>query len=108
MGQSVRQQARQQALALQEEKRKERRERERRRSTLGVDVTVALQERDAAIERHDLAAGVALRRLTSEEGVSVADLAEWVPGLEPNEAKRLLKIAQASSDEAATPGDESE
>ena len=60
MGQSVRQVARRQALEAQAKRRRERAEIERRCSALGVDVVVALTERDAAVERYERAAGVAL------------------------------------------------
>lgn len=96
MAQSVRQAARQKALEAQRAKRREREASERRRGALGVDVTVAIEERDAAVARHELAAGQALRALTRDEGVSLQDVGEWVPDVGTSEVKRLLRDAERS------------
>lgn len=74
MGKSVRQEARARALAAQAAKQRERQESEKRRSALGVDVAVALEERDAAVARLEFVAGQALEQLVEREGVAEADL----------------------------------
>lgn len=96
MGRSVRQQARARALAKQEERRRERVAADRRKSTLGVEVSVALGERDEAVCRYEREAGQALLRLTRDEGVSLAELDEWVPDLSASEARRLKALADDS------------
>ena len=101
MGKSVRQEARARALAAQAEKRRERQEAERRRSALGVDVAVALGERDAAVARLEVVAGSALERLVEREGVAEADLQEWIPDVPPAEIRRLRKVAAAASTTSA-------
>ncbi len=94
---SVRQQARRRALKAQATRRGAERERERRRSKLAVDVTVALDERDAAIVRHENRAALALKALVESEVVPVVDLSAWVPGLTATEARRLLREYAVSS-----------
>ena len=94
MGQSVRQTARKAALATQAKRRRERAEAERRCSALGVDVAVALTERDAAVERLERAAGLALAKLTGEEGLTLAAACGWADNLPTAEAKRLLRLAE--------------
>ena len=93
MGQSVRQVARRQALEAQAKRRRERAEIERRCSALGVDIVVALTERDAAVERCERAAGVALVALMNSEGLTIADACEWAGDLPVAEAKRLRRLA---------------
>ena len=93
MGQSVRQTARKSALETQAKRRRERAQAERRCSALGVDVAVALTERDAAVERLERAAGTALVKLTRDEGRTLAEACEWADNLPTAEAKRLLRLA---------------
>lgn len=100
MGKSVRQEARARAMAAQEAKRRERRAAEKRCSLLGVDVVVALADRDAAVARLEVAAGIALDLLVEREGVAEADVAEWVPDVPLAEIRRLRKCA-ASADTGA-------
>lgn len=92
MGQSVRQTARKSALKTQAKRRRERAEAEHRLSALGVDVAVALTERDAAINRLERAAGAALVKLTRDEGLTLPEVCEWAGGLEVAEVKRLLRL----------------
>ena len=92
MGQSVRQTARKSTLASQAKRRNERAEAERRCSALGIDVAVALSERDAAVERLERAAGAALLKLTSDEGLTLSLACEWADYLPTTEAKRLLRL----------------
>jgi hypothetical protein len=94
MGQSVRQAARRQALESQAMRRRDRAAAEKRRSALGVDVVVALGERDAAVERHERAAGAALVTLTRDEGLTVTEACEWAGYLSAAEAKRLRRLAE--------------
>jgi hypothetical protein len=93
VGQSVRQVARRQALEAQAKRRRERAEIERRCSALGVDIVVALRERDAAVERYERAAGVALGALMNAEGLTMGDACEWAGDLTVAEARRLRRLA---------------
>ena len=93
MGQSVRQTARKSALATQAKRRRERAQAECRWSALGIDVAVALTERDAAIERRKRAAGAALLKLTCDEGLTLAEACEWADNLPTVEGRRLLRLA---------------
>lgn len=92
--QSVRQAARRAALEQQRKRRQEREEADRRRSALGVDITVALSERDAHVQRLELAAGTAITRLTRDEGLSVEEAIEWADGVTAGEARRLRRLAE--------------
>ena len=97
MGQSVRQTARRSALATQAKRRRERGERgeaERRWSALGIDVAVALTERDAAVDRLERVAGAALAKLTRDEGLTLSSACEWADNLPTTEAKRLLRLTE--------------
>ena len=93
VGQSVRQGARRRALEAQALRRREQVEVERRRSALGVDVVVALSERDAAIARWERLAGEALVKLTRDERLTLRDACEWAGDLTLAEAKRLRRLA---------------
>ncbi|MCK5890257.1 hypothetical protein [Aeromicrobium sp.] len=108
MGRSIRQQARLTALQAQASRRRERAAADKRRSDLGIEVAVALQERDELTRRLEVAAGQALVRLMCDEGVTLTALEEWVPDLSAREVKRLRAIAEdhnrtsSSSAEAET------
>jgi len=97
MGQSVRQTARRAALETQAKRRRERAEAGRRCSALGIDVAVALTERDAAIERFERAAGAAFLKLTRDEGLALPEACEWADNLPTAEAKRLLRLIVPTS-----------
>ena len=101
MGQSVRQIARRQALEAQTKRRRERAESERRRSALGVDVVVALTERDAAVVRFERAAGAALVKLTRDEQLMITEACEWAGELTVTEAKRLRRLAEGAGEAAS-------
>lgn len=101
MSRSVRQEARAKAMSEQAALRRKRRDAERRKSALGVQVAVALEERDAAVSKHELEAGTALQALVTEEGVSPTSISDWVPGVSTSEMKRLRRLA-------GRPGDSSE
>ena len=92
MGQSIRQTARMSALETQAKRRRERAEAERRWSALGVDVAVALTERDAAVDRLERAAGAALVKLTGDECLTLPSACERADNLPTAEAKRLLRL----------------
>ena len=100
MGQSVRQVARRRALEAQALRRRERVEAERRRSALGVDVVVALTERDAAIARWERLAGETLVKLTRDERLTIGEACEWASDLSVAEAKRLRRLAETYESEA--------
>lgn len=93
MSSSIRQQARARALQAQEARRRERAAEDKRRSALGVEVAVALQERDELTHRLELAAGQALMRLMRDEGVSPTGVRDWIPDLSVREVRRLRAIA---------------
>ena len=101
MGQSVRQTARKSALKTQAKRRHERAEAERKWSALGIDVAVALTERNAAVDRLERAAGAALVKLTHDEGLTLSLACEWANNLTPAEAKRLLRLVE----DHQSPGD---
>ncbi len=100
--QSVRQQARRAALDAQARMRRRREEQERRRSALAVTVVTALAERDAHVAVFEIKAGEALRALTDEEGLSLADAVGWCGDqLSAREATRLRRMAGESLAEPA-------
>ncbi|MHA7127967.1 hypothetical protein ACRTEC_16490 [Janibacter indicus] len=91
---AVRQEARQAVLKAQAEMVAERKLRDKQLSALGVDVVVALRERDEAIARWEESAGRALRKMT-DEGLSVKELLPWCgPEVTHREAVRLLKLSE--------------
>lgn len=95
---AVRQEARQAVLKAQAEMVAERKQRDKQLSALGVDVVVALRERDEAIARWEELAGRALRKMT-DEGLSVKELLPWCgPEVTHREAVRLLKLAEEPSE----------
>jgi len=87
-------------LEAQALRRREQVEVERRRSALGVDVVVALSERDAAIARWERLAGEALVKLTRDERLTLRDACEWAGDLTLAEAKRLRRLADEDEDAA--------
>lgn len=105
--QSVRQAARNAVLAAQAEQRAERVAREKRLSGWGVDVAVAIAERDAAIERHEQAAGTALRHMIEQEGMTPAEAARWCgEQVTAREAQRLMQRVADTGDQPGPAGDE--
>lgn len=99
-GQSARQVARRAALDAQAKLRKDRVQRERRLSARGVDVMVALGERDETVRRAEQRAGEALRKMTADDGLSLDEVVQWCGvGLTRREAARLCSLAQASTAE---------
>lgn len=94
--QSIRQAARRAALDAQAQRRRERAEREKRIETLALDVLTALEERKAAVADCEARAGLALRKLTVDEGLSTREAVDWCGSLSNREAARLLHAAEAS------------
>lgn len=75
--QSARQVARRAALDAQAKMRAQRVEREKRVSALGVQVMVALGDRDEVVARCERRAGEALRAMTEDEGLGLTEAAQW-------------------------------
>ena len=95
--QSARQTARRAALDAQAQRRRERAERDRRIEALAVDVLTALEERKVAIADCERRAGLALQKLTEDEGLSVKQAIEWcADSLSAAEIRRLIAIEMAS------------
>lgn len=105
MGQAaVRQEARKSVLEAQAEMKAERDKREKRLSGLGVDVVVALRERDAAVLRCELQSGRALRKML-DEGLSMKEALQWCgPEVGRREAGRLIKQAEESAQQGEGEG----
>ena len=92
--QSLRQAARRAALDAQAQRRRERAERDKRIEALAVDVLTALEERKAAIANCDRRAGLALRKLTEQEGLSVTQAVDWCGcDVTQREARRLIALS---------------
>lgn len=92
--QNARQTARRAALDAQAKLRRQRVEKEKRLGARGVEVVVALCERDEAVRRCEERAGEALRVMTDEEGLSLDAALEWCgDGLSRREAARLRALA---------------
>ncbi len=93
--QSTRQAARRAALDAQAQRRRERAERDKRIEGLAVDVLTAIEERKAAIADCERRAGLALKKLTGDEGLSVSQAVEWCGGgLTGREVARLIRIRE--------------
>ena len=92
--QNARQTARRAALDAQAKLRQQRVEKEKRVGARGVEVMVALGQRDEAVRRCEERAGEALRVMTDEEGLSLDAALEWCgDGLSRREAARLRALA---------------
>lgn len=91
--QSARQVARRAALDAQAKMRAQRVEREKRVSVLGVQVMVALGDRDEVVARCERRAGEALRAMTEGEGLGLAEAVQWCgEGMTRREATRLRAL----------------
>jgi hypothetical protein len=94
--QGVRQTARRAALDAQARMREQRVAREKRFSARGVEVVVALGERDEVVRRYEQRAGEALLQMTAVEGLSVAEAIQWCgEGLSRREVVRLCALAHS-------------
>lgn len=99
----MRQEARKSVLEAQAEMKAERDKREKRLSGLGVDVVVALRERDAAVQRCELQSGRALQKML-DEGLSMKEAMQWCgPEVGRREAGRLIKLTEEA--DASPQGD---
>ncbi|NNM46955.1 hypothetical protein [Knoellia koreensis] len=100
--QSVRQLARRAALDAQAKIREQRVAREKRLSARGVEVMVALGERDELVRRYEQRAGEALLAMTSAEGLSVDEAIQWCgEGLSRREVARLCALADSDGSTAS-------
>ncbi len=96
--QSARQVARRAALDAQAKMRAQRVEREKRLSALGVQVMVALGERDEMVARCERRAGEALRGMTEDEGMGLAEAVQLCgEGMTRREASRLRALVDGGS-----------
>lgn len=96
--QSARQVARRAALDAQAKMRAQRVERDNRLSALGVLVMMALGERDEMVARCERRAGQALRGMTTEEGLGLAEAVQWcAQGMTRREASRMRALADGES-----------
>ena len=96
--QNSRQVARRAALDAQAKMRAQRVEREKRVSALGVQVMVALGDRDEVVARCERRAGEALRAMTVAEGLGLAEAAQWCgEGMTRREATRLRALVDGGS-----------
>lgn len=92
------QRARRAALKGQSSWRAERAAKDARCSRLGVEVAVALRERDAAVATAEARAAVALAGLTEAEGLSLTEALRWCGGLLSGaEAARLRRAARRTA-----------
>ncbi len=93
--QQVRAAARRRAVQAQEKRRAEEKAREKRCADLGVAVSVALAQRDEAVENFEQQAGRALNELMGE-GFTVEEAVRWsgVEGLSIKQAQRLRRRAR--------------
>ena len=93
--QTARQRARRAAVDAQAKARRERAIKEKRWDALGVDVAVALAERDELVAACEARAAAALVKLTDIEGLSLPEAVERcaVPELTVREATRLRQLA---------------
>ncbi len=96
--QGARQVARRAALDAQAKMRAQRVEREKRLSVFGVQVMVALVERDELVTRCERRAGEALRGMTMDEGLGLAEAVQWCgEGMTRREATRLRALVVGES-----------
>jgi hypothetical protein len=89
--------ARRTALDGQSTWRAERKAKDDRCSALGVQVALALQERDAWVAQCEQRAGQALTELVETEGLSVGEAVRWCAGtVTVADAARLRRLAKNS------------
>lgn len=101
------QRARRAVLEGQSAWRAERAAKDARCSRLGVEVAIALRERDAWVAQCERRAAAALVGLTDGEGLSVAEALRWCGGLlRGPEAARLRRLARLAEVEDCGVGGE--
>lgn len=88
---NVRRKAQAAAKEYQIQLRRERDLAERRYGQVGIDIAVALSQRDAAIRQFEAKAAEGLDQLTRIEGLTITAACDWSAGLSPVEAKRLVR-----------------
>ena len=104
--QSARQTARREALESQARLRAGRVEREKRLSRLGVWVTAALRERDAAVAMYEQRAAGALTQMVEEEGATWTEAADWCGDcVTPRDVTRLRRLAKTTQPTSSTTTD---
>jgi len=92
--------ARRTALDGQSSWRAERKAKDDRCSALGVQVALALQERDAWVAQCEQRAGHALTELVEGEGLSVGEAVRWCAGtVAIADAARLRRLAKGAGKE---------
>ena len=99
--------ARRTTLEGQSKWRAERRAKDDRCSALGVQVVMALQERDAWVAECEQRAGEALAQLVDGEGLTTTEAVRWCAGQvsvpESARLRRLVKSAGADDAQPAAP-----
>ncbi len=99
--------ARRTTLAGQSQWRAERKAKDDRCSALGVEVVVALQERDAWVAECEQRAGEALVKLVDSEGLTTTEAVRWCGGQvslpEAARLRRLVRSAGVDEESAASP-----
>ena len=92
--------ARRTALDGQSTWRAERKAKDDRCSALGVQVALALQERDAWVAQYEQRAGHALTELVETEGLSAGEAVRWCAGtVTVADAARLRRLAKGAGNE---------
>ena len=95
--QGARQAARREALESQAKLRARQVAKERRLSRLGLRVSGAVRERDAAVAKYDQRAAAALIEMVDQEGVTWKEAAAWCGvGVSAGDVIKLRRLAKAS------------
>jgi hypothetical protein len=101
--QTMRHKARRDARTVTSKRRAALFERGKRLEDLAVQVMTAIGERDAAVAAAEQRAGNALREMTTGEGVTLREAAEWCGGqIDVREATRLRRLAETNHISSAT------
>lgn len=99
--------ARRTTLEGQSQLRAERKAKDDRCSALGVDVVVALRERDAWVAECEQRAGEALVKLVDSEGLTTTEAVRWCGGQvslpEAARLRRLVRSVGVDEGSAASP-----
>ncbi len=94
--------ARRSTLERQSTWRAERKAKDDRCSALGVQVVIALQERDAWVAECEQRAGEALVQLVEAEGLTTTEAVRWCAGqLSVPEAARLRRLTRSAGADGA-------
>ena len=96
--------ARRTTLEGQSKWRAERRAKDDRCSAFGVQVVMALQERDAWVAACEQRAGEALVQLVDSEGLTATEAVRWCAGeISVQEAARLRRLVKSAGADDAQP-----